>query len=94
MRREYLTETRGAAAGQRQQCRREATGPRQHSGGGRNSTATVRGTKWSMTDTCAGTTTKVTRGSVMVRDLTLKKNRLVKAGHSYFARAPKAKKHP
>jgi predicted RNA-binding protein with TRAM domain len=61
---------------------------------GRNSTATVRGTKWSMTDTCAGTTTKVTRGSVLVRDLVLKKNRLVKAGHSYFARAPKAKKHP
>jgi predicted RNA-binding protein with TRAM domain len=61
---------------------------------GRNSSATVRGTKWSMTDTCAGTTTKVTRGSVMVRDFTLKKNHLVKAGHSYFARAPKAKKHP
>jgi hypothetical protein len=61
---------------------------------GRNSTATVRGTQWSMTDTCAGTTTKVMRGSVLVRDLVLKKTHLVKAGHSYFARAPKAKKHP
>jgi hypothetical protein len=59
---------------------------------GRNSTATVRGTKWRVTDTCAGTTTKVTQGSVLVRDLTLKKNRLVKAGHSYLARAPRGKK--
>jgi hypothetical protein len=34
----------------------------------------------------------VTEGAVMVRDLTLKRNRLVKAGHSYFARAPLRKK--
>lgn len=62
---------------------------------GRNSTATVRGTKWRMTDTCSGTTTKVTQGSVMVRDLTLKRNVLVKAGHSYLAHAPlRKKKHP
>ncbi len=59
---------------------------------GRNSTATVRGTKWTMTDNCTGTITKVTRGAVTVRDLTLKKNRLVKAGHSYLARAPQRKK--
>jgi hypothetical protein len=59
---------------------------------GRNSSATVRGTKWSMTDTCAGTLTVVTRGVVTVRDFTLKKNRTVRAGHRYFARAPK-KKH-
>jgi hypothetical protein len=58
---------------------------------GRNSSATVRGTKWSMTDTCAGTLTVVTRGVVTVRDFTLKKNRTVKAGHRYFARAPKKK---
>jgi hypothetical protein len=62
---------------------------------GRNSTATVRGTKWRMTDTCAGTTTTVTEGSVLVRDLTLKRNVLVKAGHSYLAHAPlRKKKHP
>jgi hypothetical protein len=62
---------------------------------GRNSTATVRGTKWSVTDTCSGTTTKVTQGSVLVRDLTLKRNVLVKAGHSYLAHAPlRKKKHP
>jgi hypothetical protein len=34
----------------------------------------------------------VTRGVVTVRDFTLKKNRTVKAGHRYFARAPKPKK--
>ena len=56
---------------------------------GRNSSATVRGTKWTMTDTCAGTLTAVKQGSVVVRDFTLKKNKTVKAGHHYFARAPK-----
>jgi hypothetical protein len=62
---------------------------------GRNSTATVRGTKWRVTDTCSGTKTTVTQGSVVVRDLTLRRNVLVKAGHSYLARAPlrKKKKH-
>jgi NHL repeat len=59
---------------------------------GRNSTATVRGTKWTMTDTCAGTRTTVKTGSVTVRDFTLRKTRIVKAGHSYLARAPKAKR--
>jgi hypothetical protein len=56
---------------------------------GRNSAATVRGTKWSMTDTCAGTLTTVTRGIVQVRDFGLRKTKLVKAGHSYLARAKK-----
>jgi hypothetical protein len=56
---------------------------------GRNSTATVRGTSWQMTDTCAGTRTTVSRGSVTVHDLTLRKTKVVKAGHSYFAKAPK-----
>ena len=58
---------------------------------GRHSSATVRGTKWSMTDTCAGTLTVVTKGSVTVRDFTLRKTRIVKKGHRYFARAPKKK---
>jgi ferric-dicitrate binding protein FerR (iron transport regulator) len=53
---------------------------------GRNSTATVRGTAFTMTDSCQGTLTHVTRGSVVVRDLRLRKNRTVKAGHSYLAR--------
>jgi hypothetical protein len=54
---------------------------------GRNSAATVRGTKWTMTDTCAGTLTRVTTGSVSVRDFRLRKTIVVKAGRSYLARA-------
>jgi hypothetical protein len=59
---------------------------------GRNSSATVRGTKYSMTDTCKGTLTAVSKGVVVVRDFTLKKNKTVKAGHRYFARAPKLRR--
>jgi hypothetical protein len=59
---------------------------------GRNSSATVRGTKWSMTDTCAGTLTVVNRGVVVVRDFTLRKNKTVKAWHRYFAKASKRRK--
>ncbi len=58
---------------------------------GRSSSATVRGTAWSMIDTCGGTLTSVSRGSVLVRDFRLRKNKTVKAGHRYFARAPKKK---
>jgi hypothetical protein len=56
---------------------------------GRNSTATVRGTKWSMTDTCKGTRTSVSRGSVTVRDLRKHRTVTVRRGHSYLARSPK-----
>ncbi len=59
---------------------------------GRNSSATVRGTIWSMTDTCRGTLTRVTRGAVTVRNLTLRKTKIVKAGHSYLARPPAKRK--
>ncbi|MEA2457204.1 MAG: hypothetical protein QOC95_176, partial [Thermoleophilaceae bacterium] len=58
---------------------------------GRNSSATVRGTEWTMTDTCAGTLTTVKQGAVLVRDFRLKKNKLVMAGHRYLARAPMKK---
>lgn len=54
---------------------------------GRNSAATVRGTSWSMTDTCQGTLTIVKRGSVVVRDYRLRKNRTLKTGQRYLARA-------
>jgi hypothetical protein len=54
---------------------------------GRNSVATVRGTRWVTTDTCAGTRTTVTRGSVSVRDVHRKRSVLVRAGHSYLARS-------
>ena len=54
---------------------------------GRNSAATVRGTRWETIDRCDGTLTKVTRGTVVVRDFRRKKNVIVKAGKSYLARA-------
>ena len=57
---------------------------------GRNSVATVRGTRWVTTDTCAGTRTTVTQGAVSVRDLRRKRTVLVRAGHSYVAR-PRAR---
>jgi hypothetical protein len=60
---------------------------------GRNSEATVRGTKWRMVDTCAGTLTSVKRGAVRVRDFRLRKNTIVRAGHHYFARAVKRRGH-
>jgi ferric-dicitrate binding protein FerR (iron transport regulator) len=59
---------------------------------GRNSTATVRGTEWTMTDTCSGTLTSVARGTVVVRDFTLRKYKVVKVGEHYFAQAPKKTK--
>ena len=57
---------------------------------GKYSSATVRGTIWLVEDRCEGTLTKVTRGTVQVRDLKRKKTVTVKAGHSYLARAQRA----
>ncbi len=54
---------------------------------GRHSHATVRGTRWLTVDRCDGTLTRVTDGSVVVRDLRRNRNVLVRAGHSYLARA-------
>jgi sugar lactone lactonase YvrE len=51
---------------------------------GRYSSATVRGTTWLTSDRCDGTLTKVTAGSVTVRDLV--RNIVVKAPKSYLAR--------
>ena len=78
-----------AAAKKRRPPRRKLWG--QDNGGrfrthGANSVATVRGTRWVTTDTCAGTRTTVTDGSVSVRDLRRKRTVLVRAGHSYLAR--------
>jgi hypothetical protein len=53
---------------------------------GNDSVASVRGTRWLTEDTCAGTRTRVTEGSVAVRDLRRKRTVLVRAGHSYLAR--------
>jgi hypothetical protein len=54
---------------------------------GRYSSATVRGTVWLTEDRCDGTLTRVTRGTVSVRDLGRNKTVTVRAGHSYLARA-------
>lgn len=54
---------------------------------GRYSSATVRGTVWSVTDRCDGTLTKVARGRVAVRDFRRRRNVIVRAGKRYFARA-------
>jgi hypothetical protein len=55
---------------------------------GRYSSATVRGTDWTVTDRCDGTLTRVKRGRVAVRDLRRKKTITLRAGKRYLARAP------
>jgi hypothetical protein len=54
---------------------------------GRNSVATVRGTTWRTTDTCAGTTTSVTSGSVTVRELRTGCKVVVRKGGRHLARS-------
>ncbi|HYH91019.1 MAG TPA: hypothetical protein VEX67_17440 [Solirubrobacteraceae bacterium] len=58
---------------------------------GRHGAATVRGTRWLTEDRCNSTKVTVRRGSVVVRDFARRKNKLVKQGQSYVARA-KAKR--
>jgi hypothetical protein len=53
------------------------------------SAATVRGTRWVVSDRCDGTLTRVVRGVVSVRDLVRHTTVLVRAGHQYLARAPR-----
>lgn len=52
---------------------------------GKNSVATVRGTRWLTVERCDGTLTHVARGAVSVRDLHRHRSVLVKAHHSYLA---------
>jgi hypothetical protein len=54
---------------------------------GSNSVATVRGTAWYVEDRCDGTLTRVSKGSVSVRDLRRQRTVIVNAGKSYLARA-------
>lgn len=56
---------------------------------GNDSVATARGTAWFTQNRCSGTYTRVIEGAVSVHDLTRHKHVLVKAGHSYLARARK-----
>ena len=53
---------------------------------GRNSSATVRGTRWLVEERCSGTFTRVARGVVEVRDLVRHRKVRVGAGKSYLAR--------
>ena len=55
---------------------------------GRFAAATVRGTDWGVRDRCDGTLTLVRTGVVAVRDFRLQKNVVVRAGHTYLAKAP------
>jgi hypothetical protein len=52
---------------------------------GGNSVATVRGTAWYTEDRCDGTLTRVSQGSVSVRDLVNHRTVIVRAGRSYLA---------
>jgi hypothetical protein len=53
---------------------------------GRNSVATVRGTRWVTRETCAGTLTRVMQGAVDVFDRHTHRTVRVRAGYSYLAR--------
>jgi hypothetical protein len=54
---------------------------------GRFASAAVRGTIWLTEDRCDGTLIRVTRGTVVVRDLTRRRTVTVRAGRSYLAPA-------
>ncbi len=78
-----------ASASQRRTIRRlRANANGRYRTSGRNSAATVRGTKWGVIDRCDGTLTQVQRGTVVVRDFRRKKNIIVRAGKRYLAKAP------
>jgi hypothetical protein len=53
---------------------------------GRNSHATVRGTRWVVEDRCDGTLTSVSSGAVVVRDTVRHRRVVLHAGERYLAR--------
>ena len=53
---------------------------------GQFSSATVRGTKWLVQDSCAGTLTRVVRGVVAVRDDVRHRTLILRSGKKYLAR--------
>jgi hypothetical protein len=55
---------------------------------GRYSSATVRGTIWTISDRCDGTLTHVIRDTVLVDDFVRHKTILLHAGQSYLAKKP------
>lgn len=78
-----------AAVADKKKKRRRALWGRDNGGSfrtrGGNSVATVRGTSWYTEDRCDGTLTRVSQGSVSVRDLVNHRTVIVRAGHSYLA---------
>jgi hypothetical protein len=82
-----------AAATSRKKRKRRALWGRDNGGSfrtrGGNSVATVRGTAWYVEDLCNGTLTRVSQGSVTVRDLVRHRTVVVRAGHSYLAPKPR-----
>jgi 6-phosphogluconolactonase (cycloisomerase 2 family) len=55
---------------------------------GRYSSAAVRGTRWLVEDRCDGTLTRVTQGSVTVRDFVRDRRIVLRRGQRYFASPP------
>jgi hypothetical protein len=53
---------------------------------GQFSSATVRGTRWLVQDSCAGTLTRVVRGVIAVRDDVRRKTLILRSGKRYLAR--------
>jgi hypothetical protein len=56
---------------------------------GQFSSATVRGTKWLVQDSCAGTLTRVVRGVIAVRDDVRHRTLILRSGKKYLARPPR-----
>ena len=79
-----------ASASRRTVRRLRANAKGRYRSRGKHSAATVRGTKWTMTDRCDGTLTRVKRGKVAVRDFRRKKTIVVTAGKSYLTRGQSA----
>ena len=77
----------GASLSRRRIRRLRASAQGRFRTSGRNSSATVRGTIWDVTDRCDGTLTKVRRGKVIVRDFRRKRNITLTTGKSYLARS-------
>ena len=80
-----------AAATKRRQRHLWGDGKGRFRTGGRFSSATVRGTRWVVSDRCDGTLTRVVRGSVTVRDRVRNKTVIVREGEQYLAPAPRSK---
>jgi sugar lactone lactonase YvrE len=59
---------------------------------GRYSAASIRGTEWLTQDRCDGTNVRVKEGSVTVRDLVNRRNKVVKAPRSFFVSSKKLDK--